>query len=171
MTQLLQSMGHMFKCIGHNTLVGKMAISAGALLTSYFVPIIGLLVACLSCSIIDMIYGLKVAKRQNKKITSRKNWKGTLVKIRDEFTLILLTHLIEFSVIGPDVACVLSGGVAVIITLTELWSIIENLNTLNPEGPWKSLGKFLKKKGEDYIGMEIDLKDKPDDKKNKKSSE
>jgi len=54
---------------------------------------------------------------------------------------------------------VLTGGTTVIIALTELWSIIENLNTINPHGPWKALGKFLKKKGEDYIGTEIDLDD------------
>jgi hypothetical protein len=54
---------------------------------------------------------------------------------------------------------VLTGGATVIIGLTELWSILENLNTLNPDGPWKALGKFLKKKGEDYIGTEIELND------------
>jgi hypothetical protein len=54
---------------------------------------------------------------------------------------------------------ILTGGATVVIALTELWSILENLNTLNPEGPWKALGKFLKKKGEDFIGTEIDLND------------
>lgn len=63
----------------------------------------------------------------------------------------------EFAILGPDAACILSGGVTVIVTLTELWSILENLNTLNPQGPWRALGKFLKKKGEDYTGIEIDL--------------
>lgn len=171
MKHLLYSVVNMFKGFSLNTTFGKIAISGVALLTSYFTPIIGLLIACLSCSIIDMIYGIKVANKQNKKLSSRKNWKGTLTKIRDEFTLILLTHIVEFSVAGPDVTCILSGGVTVIITLTELWSIIENLNTLNPDGPWKSLGRFLKKKGEDYVGIEIDLKNKSDDNKNKKSSE
>ena len=53
----------------------------------------------------------------------------------------------------------MTGGATVIIALTELWSIIENLNTLNPDGPWKALGKFLKKKGEEYIGTEININD------------
>ena len=105
-----------------------------------------------------MCYGIKVAKKASKKITSKKNWKGTLAKIRDEFTLILLAHLIEFVILGANAAFILSGGVAIIITLTEMWSILENLNTLNPDGPWRALGKFLKKKGEDYVGFEIDLK-------------
>lgn len=158
MAHIFQSIGHMFHGLSANTILGKVAIAGGALLTSYFAPIVGLLVACFSCSIVDMCYGIKVAKTAGKKITSRKNWKGTLIKIRDEFTLILLAHLIEFVVLGAEATFILSGGVAVIITLTELWSILENLNTLNPNGPWRALSKFLKKKGEDYVGFEIDLK-------------
>lgn len=38
-----------------------------------------------------------------------------------------------------------------------MWSIIENLNTVDPNGPWKIIGKFLKKKGEDYTGIELEL--------------
>jgi hypothetical protein len=70
-----------------------------------------------------------------------------------------LAHLIEYAIFGADATLILSGGVTVIVTLTELWSILENLNTLNPKGPWKALGKFLRKKGEDYIGTEIELND------------
>lgn len=126
-------------------------------MTAYFTPIVGLLAACFGCSVVDMCYGIKVAHMQGRKVTSKRNWKGTLIKIKDEFTLILLAHLIEYAVLGADATLILSGGVTVIVTLTELWSILENLNTLNPDGPWKALGKFLKKKGEDYIGVEIDL--------------
>lgn len=155
--QILNSVGNMFSQLSNGTTVGKLAITAGALLTSYITPIFGLLVLCFICSVIDMLYGIKVAKKQHIKITSKKNWKGTLGKIKDEFVLILLAHLIEFTVLGDDVAFILSGGITVIIALTELWSILENLNTLNPDGPWRPLGKFLKKKGEDYIGVELDL--------------
>jgi hypothetical protein len=28
---------------------------------------------------------------------------------------------------------------------------------LDPKGPWKALGKFLKTKGEDFTGIDIDL--------------
>ena len=159
MKHLLQSIQHMLQSISGDTTIGKILIAGGAILTSYFTPIVGLLLACFLCSIIDMVYGIKVAKMLKKKITSRKNWKGTLLKIKDESVLILLTHLIEYTIFGAGTACVLSGGVTIIIALTEVWSILENLNTLNPNGPWRSLGKFLKKKGEDYIGFEIDLND------------
>lgn len=160
--QLLHSIGHMFQGLSANTTIGKIAIASGALLTSYFAPIVGLLLACFLCSAVDMGYGIEVARRQGKKITSKKTWKGTLLKIRDEFTLILLAHLIEFTVLGADAMFILSGGVTVIVTLTELWSILENLNTLNPNGPWRALSKFLKKKGEDYTGIEIDLNNDSD---------
>ena len=53
---------------------------------------------------------------------------------------------------------VLTGGATVIICLTELWSILENLNTLDPDGPWKSIGIFLRKKGGEYTGIEINDK-------------
>jgi len=33
------------------------------------------------------------------------------------------------------------------------------LNTLDPKGPWKLLGKFLRKKGEDYTGIDLNFDD------------
>lgn len=150
-------MGHMFHSLSGNTWFGKVAIAGGALLTAYFTPLVGLLLACFSCSVVDMCYGIKVAIKKGKKITSKKNWKGTLVKIKDEFALILLAHLIEYVLFGSDATLWLSGGITAIVTLTELWSILENLNTLNPDGPWRMLSKFLKAKGEEYTGIELDL--------------
>ena len=58
---------------------------------------------------------------------------------------------------------VLTGGATVIITLTEMWSILDNLNTVDPNGPWRMLGKFLKKKGEDYTGIELNEDEHTDD--------
>ena len=109
-----------------------------------------------------MIFGMKVARRFKKKIESGKNWRGTIRKIIDEFTIILISHGIEWAVLDQSGVFVLTGGVTAIVTLTELWSIIENLNTIDPNGPWRILGKFLKKKGEDYIGTEIELKNEND---------
>ena len=152
----------MFQGLSGNTWLGKVAIAGGALLTAYFTPIIGLLAACFSCSVVDMCYGIKVAARQGKKITSKKNWKGTLIKIKDEFALILLGHLIEYVPFGAEATLWLSGGITAIVTLTELWSILENLNTLNPDGPWRALSKFLKVKGEEYTGIELDLNEHGD---------
>lgn len=59
----------------------------------------------------------------------------------------------------------LTGGATIIITLTELWSILENLNTLDPKGPWRMLSRFLRKKGEDYTGIELHDDKHTDDRK------
>ena len=139
------------------TPIGKILIAIGTVLAAFYSPIVALLITCFAFTAVDMFYGIKVAKVFNKKIESHKSWSGTLTKLLDEFTIISLARLLEFSVVGEQGVFVLTGGVTVIIGLTELWSILENLNTLNPNGPWRALGKFLKKKGEDYIGTEINL--------------
>lgn len=157
--QVAHSIAHMFNSISGETLFGKIITAAGSLAVAYISPIVGLLVACFATSMIDMYYGIKVARKYKKKITSGKTWKGTLHKIKDEFAILLLARLIEHTILGIDNTFILTGGAAVIITLTEMWSILENLNTLNPDGPWKSLGKFLKKKGEDFVGIELKHKD------------
>ena len=163
---ILQSMQNTLNNISNNlesmtqgTFVGKLLISTGAVLTAYFTPILGLLLTCFSTTIVDMIYGFKLAHKQHKKITSDRNRKGTLTKLRDEFAIICLARMIEFTVIGTSGVFILTGGATVIIALTEIWSILETLNTLNPNGPWRSLSKFLKKKGEDYTGIDLDTND------------
>lgn len=157
MTHLFHSISNMINGITGGNVFAKLAVYCGAAVTAYFTPIVGLLLTCFACTIVDMIYGIKVAKKFNQKITSNKNWKGTLLKIRDEFTIIGLTRLIEMTTLGAEGVFVLTGGATIIIAMTELWSILENLNTLNPDGPWKSLSKFLKNKGEQYTGIEVNL--------------
>lgn len=154
---IINSIGSMLNAVTNNTFYGKIAIAAGSLATAYFAPIAGLLFACFACTTVDLIYGLKVARMHGCKLTSGKSWKGTLRKIRDEFTIIMLSHVLENSVMDDTGMTVLSGGATVLICLTELWSILENLNTLDPDGPWKVLGAFLRKKGENFTGIEIDL--------------
>lgn len=160
----MQSIGHVWSSIitavnsiSGNTFVGKAIIATGALLTAYFTPIIGLLITCFATSFVDMVYGIQVAKMQHSKITSSKTRRGTWNKIKAEFAIIALARLLEFTVVGTTGVFVLTGGATVIITLTELWSILENLNTLYPNGPWRSLSKYLKKKGEAYTGIDLDF--------------
>lgn len=160
----MQSIGHVWSSIitainsiSGNTFVGKTIIATGALLTAYFTPIIGLLITCFATSFMDMVYGIQVAKMQHSKITSSKTRRGTWNKMKAEFAIIALARLLEFTVVGTTGVFVLTGGATVIITLTELWSILENLNTLYPNGPWRSLGKYLKKKGEAYTGIDLDF--------------
>lgn len=153
----------MFEGLSMGTWYGKAAIAIGSIITAFYSPIAALLVTCFAFTAVDMFYGIKVACKQKKKIESHKGWKGTLTKLADEMVIISLARLLEFAVLGEQGVFVLTGGSTVIIALTELWSILENLNTLNPHGPWKALGKFLKKKGEDYTGIEIKLNDEHTD--------
>ena len=164
----MQSIGHVWSSIitainsiSGDTFIGKTIIATGALLTAYFTPIIGLLITCFATSFVDMVYGIQVAKMQHSKITSSKTRRGTWNKMKAEFAIIALARLLEFTVVGTTGVFVLTGGATVIITLSELWSILENLNTLYPNGPWRSLGKYLKKKGEAYTGIDLDF-DKDD---------
>ena len=164
MPHIISSIGNMFEGLSVGTPLGKIGIALGSLLTAFYSPISALLGSLFAFTIADMVYGIKVAKKQHKKITSDKNWKGTITKLFDEFAVISLAHLLEYAVMGKDQSMfILTGGVVVIIGLTELWSILENLNTLNPNAPWRALGAFLKKKGEDYIGTEIELENDKND--------
>lgn len=154
---VLTSIGNMLNAVANNNFYGKLTVIAGSIATAYFTPIVGLLFICFACTVVDLFYGLRVAHKHGKKITSSRSWKGTLRKIRDEFTIIMLCRGLEHAIMGAEGLTVLSGGATVLICLTEIWSILENLNTLDPNGPWKVLGKFLKKKGEDFTGIEINL--------------
>lgn len=148
--------------LSFGTTLGKIGIAAGSLLAAIYTPITALLISCFCFTTIDMFYGIRVAIKQKHKVESNKTWKGTLRKILDEFSIISLARLLEFSVYDTQGVFVLTGGVTVILCLTEMWSILENLNTLDPDGPWKALGRFLKKKGEEHIGFELDLNDEND---------
>jgi phage-related holin len=163
MQQVFTSIAHMFEGFSAGTWYGKLAIALGSVLTAFYSPIVALLVCCFAFTAVDMFYGIKVSHKFKRKIESHKSWSGTITKLLDEWIVISLARLLEMSVINSDGVFVLTGGATVIIGLTELWSILENLNTLNPHGPWKALGKFLKKKGEDYIGTEIEINDEHTD--------
>lgn len=158
MGHLMNAIGRMFEGFSAGTPLGKFAIAAGSIITAFYSPIAALLLACFAFTIVDLIYGIKVARKLKKKIKSNKSWKGTLSKLEHEFVIISLARLLEYAVLDDTGVFVLTGGATVIIGLTELWSILENLNTLNPSGPWRLLGKFLKKKGEDYTGIDLELK-------------
>lgn len=155
----LQHIGNAINQMVNGSAIGKVFIGLGSAVIGYLAPIKWLLCICFATTVIDMFYGIKVAKNSNKKIESGRNWTGTIRKLWHEFIIIALAHGIEWSILDETGVFLLTGGVTAIITLTELWSIIENLNTLDPTGPWRMLGKFLKKKGEDYTGIELDFKD------------
>lgn len=156
---IFNSIGTAFNAITNNSFTGKLMLSCGALITAFFTPIVGLLFACFALNIVDLISGIKAARVQGQAITSRKTWKGTIQKLIMESELIVSLHIIEyftFPTVGLETT-ILSGGATILICLTEIWSFLENLNRINPNGPWKVLKSFLEKKSEQITGIEIDL--------------
>ena len=53
-----------------------------------------------------------------------------------------------------------------IVCGVELWSMIENLQAIDPTGPWKIFSKFIRSKGEKYLDITIEKKDFTKDKRN-----
>lgn len=53
----------MFEGFSAGTTVGKFLIGAWSLLVGFFSPIVALLVSCFTFTIVDMIYGIRVAKK------------------------------------------------------------------------------------------------------------
>lgn len=160
MIHLTETLSHMWNSLNsmtQGTVIGNVLVGAAVSIAGFFAPIQDLLIICFATTIVDMICGIRVARKFKQKIESGKNWKGTLRKIIDEFTIIALAHGIEWSILDESGVFALTGGVTAIITLTEMWSILENLNTIDPDGPWKVLGKFLRKKTVDTFDITLDL--------------
>ena len=61
--QTLTIIQNVLNTITNGNIFGKLAICFSALLTAFFTPIVGLLLTCFTFTILDLIYGLKVAKR------------------------------------------------------------------------------------------------------------
>ena len=163
LSQTLQHIATAINGLAQGSMIGKWVIGIGSAVAAFLTPIQYLLMICFAATIVDMICGFRVARKLKQKIESGKNWSGTLRKLIDEFTILCLAHGLEWAVMDESRVFVLTGGATIIITLTEMWSILENLNTVDPNGPWRMLGKFLKKKGEDYTGIELDENEHTDD--------
>lgn len=99
--------------------------------------------------------GIKCESRKFWKTLRKIGWAGAIVWFANAIDVNILisfnAHLVEFF--------------AGIIAGVELWSILENLSTLYPDGPWRILNKFLKSKGEKYLDITIDKEDLPKIKK------
>ena len=113
-----------------------------------FTPLWTVLFILLLIILVDAYLGGKIAFKNQKKFESRRLWK-TLRKFGwcGAILVSIDTHLVEFF--------------AGLIAGVELWSVIENLATLYPDGPWKLLNKFIRKKGEKYLDITIDREDLP----------
>lgn len=124
-----------------------------------FTPLWTILFIIFLLILTDMILGCKVSLINNSKLESRKFWK-TLRKFCWCCAIIWFSHEIDkdiFTSFNAHLVEFFSGAIAGV----ELWSILENLTALHPDGPWKLLNKFIKSKGEKYLDITIDREDLP----------
>lgn len=124
-----------------------------------FTPLWTVLFILLLIVLVDAYLGSKIAFKNQKKFESRRlrktlrkfGWCGAIIWFANQIDVSILVsidaHLVEFF--------------AGLIAGVELWSVIENLATLYPDGPWKLLNKFIRKKGEKYLDITIDREDLP----------
>lgn len=132
-------------------------------MSTFFLPIWLPIVAVGILIIIDMILGIRVSLNNGEKIQSRKFW-STVKKLCFSSLMISCGHLVnEYILISVDAHLV--EGFAGLVAGVELWSMVENLQTLDPTGPWKIFSKFIKRKGEKYLDITIDKEDLPKIKK------
>lgn len=146
--------------LGGNSTVAQIGVVLGAVISNLFLPIAPVILTCFGLTIVDLFYGLKVANRKKVRIESKRTWNGTIRKMRDTFTIITMIRCIELYLLCGITDTLLVGSAATIIGLTEVWSILENMNTLNPKGPWRALSKFMTIKGSEVTGVDLkDIKD------------
>lgn len=140
-----------------NSFLRQVLVLCLAFVVDFFTPLAPILFSCYFAILVDNYYGVKVAVYQKRKIQSKYAWLGIVRKVRDTSIVLVLCNVIERFIIGPDSPfALLTVFGAVIITLAELLSIVENLNTLNPDGPWRIFGAFLKKKGSDKLDVNLE---------------
>lgn len=143
-----------FMCIGTGIL---------SMFSTFIAPIWTTVVAVCVLILIDAILGTRVSLVNGNGFESRKLW-STIKKFGWTAMAISCAHIMNtYIVVSVDLHLVelfagMIGGV-------ELWSIVENLQTLDPSGPWKIFSKVIKTKGEKYLDITIDKNDLPKIKK------
>lgn len=143
-----------FTCIGTGII---------GVITTFFFPIWITLLSVSLLTILDAILGVRVSYSKGIKPQSRKFW-STIRKLGWSSIILSCAHLIDAYILVSFHAHLVEGF-AGIIAGVELWSILENLQTLDPTGPWRIFKKFIKTKGEKYLEVTIDKDDLPKVKK------
>lgn len=140
-----------------------MITTIASALSTFFLPIWTTILAVCILILIDMILGTRVSISKGEPFQSRKLW-STIKKFGWSTMAISCAHLTDtYIIVSFDAHLVecfagMIGGV-------ELWSMMENLQTLDPTGPWRIFSKVLKSKGERYLDITIDKEDLPKIKK------
>lgn len=131
--------------------------------STFFAPIWSvILVVCLFI-FIDAILGTKVSMTREGKFESRRLW-STIKKFGNCAMIISCCHLMDTEIL-KSVDFHLVEAFSGIVCGVELWSMIENLQAIDPTGPWRIFSKFIRSKGEKYLDITIDKEDLPKIKK------
>lgn len=136
--------------------VGTSILSA---ISTFFLPIWVTILAVCILTLIDMLLGIRVSVLRKKPLQSRLAWR-TLKKFGWSTMIISCAHLVDTYILVSFNAHLVEAF-AGMIGGVELWSIVENLQTIDPDGPWRVFGKFIKQKGEKYLDITIDKSDLP----------
>lgn len=129
------------------------------MISTYFTPIHTVILVVLLLIIADAVLGARVALSKGGKIETRKLW-STVKKFAYACMIISFGYMIDLEILRSFDAHLVEFF-AGMISGVELWSMIENLQTLDPSGPWKIFSKFIKTKGEKYLEITIDKEDLP----------
>lgn len=132
-------------------------------LSSFLVPIWTTLFAVGMLIIVDAVLGTMASMSFGNRFESRRLW-STIKKLGWSTMIICCAHLMDLYII-TSLDAHLVEFFAGMIGGVELWSMVENLQTLDPTGPWRIFGKFIRSKGEKYLDITISKEDLPKIKK------
>lgn len=115
-------------------------------IAAILMPIKYPLIVALVFILVDLYYGLRVAKKVRKKIDWNYMWRTTVDKFIDSSSIIILGHLIDVYVphLGDKIS--LCSFFSWFVCITQLISILSNQITLHPQSPLKLLKVIVNKK-------------------------
>lgn len=129
--------------MANTTTLSNITISG---IAAILMPIKYPLTVALIFILVDLYYGLRVAKKVRKKIDWNYMWRTTIDKFIDSSLLIVLGHLIDTYVPYLADKISLCSFFAWFVCITQLLSIVGNQITLHPQSPLKLLKVIVNKK-------------------------
>lgn len=148
---------------GPSKFITCLLTGAAGWISTFFAPIWSVIVVVCVFIFLDAVLGTKVSMQYGNKFESRRLW-STLKKFGNCAMIISCCHLMDTEIIKSidmHLVEIFSG----IVCGVELWSMIENLQAIDPNGPWRIFSKFIRSKGEKYLDITIEKKDLPKIKK------
>lgn len=115
-------------------------------IAAILMPIKYPLIVALVFILVDLYYGLRVAKKVRKKIDWNYMWRTTVDKFIDSSLIIILGHLIDVYVPYLSDKISLCSFFSWFVCITQLISILSNQITLHPQSPLKLLKVIVNKK-------------------------